>query len=83
VAGSLAYIQLEKQNARLKDALIRYEISTYWRHMISLLVSFRDVSQETEQEQRRRIADMEKDVMNVDDLSSKHLIASSNMLPDN
>ena len=45
--------------------------------MISLLVSFRDVSQETEQEQRRRIADMEKDVMNVDDLSGKHLIASS------
>jgi len=81
VAGSLAYIQLEKQNARLKDALIRYEISAYWRPMISLLVSFRDVSQETEQEQRRRIADMEKDVMNVDDLSSKHLIASSTCYP--
>jgi dynactin 1 len=27
VASSLAYIQLEKQNARLKEALIRYEIS--------------------------------------------------------
>jgi dynactin 1 len=49
--------------------------------MISLLVSFRDVSQETEQEQRRRIADMEKDVMNVDDLSGKHLIASSTRHP--
>ena len=77
VAGSLAYIQLEKQNARLKEALIRYEISIYWRPMISLLVSVRDVNQETEQEQRRRIADMEKDVMNVDDLSGKCLIASS------
>lgn len=41
------------------------------------LVSLRDVSQETEQEQRRRIADMEKDVMNVDDLSGKHLKALS------
>ncbi|KAI0305043.1 dynein associated protein-domain-containing protein [Russula brevipes] len=55
VANSLAYIQLEKQNARLKDALIR----------------LRDVSQETEQEQRRRIADMEKDVMSVEDLSGQ------------
>ena len=26
LAGSLAYIQLEKQNARLKEALIRYEV---------------------------------------------------------
>jgi dynactin 1 len=77
MAGSLAYIQLEKQNARLKEALVRYVISVYWRSMTSLLVSLRDVSQETEQEHRRRIADMEKDVMNVDDLSGKHLIASS------
>ncbi len=29
VASSLAYIQLEKQNARLKEALLRYEISRY------------------------------------------------------
>lgn len=43
--------------------------------MISLVVSLRDVSQETEQEQRRRIADMEKDVMSVDDLTGKDLIA--------
>ncbi|KAH9176859.1 dynein associated protein-domain-containing protein [Lactarius sanguifluus] len=55
VAGSLAYIQLEKQNARLKEALIR----------------LRDLSQETEQEQRKRITEMEKDVMSVDDLSTQ------------
>lgn len=55
VASSLAYIQLEKQNARLKEALVR----------------LRDVSQENEQEQRRRIADMEKDVMSVEDLSAQ------------
>ena len=41
------------------------------------LLSLRDVSQETEQDQRRRIADMEKDVMSVDDLSGKHLKALS------
>jgi dynactin 1 len=36
VAGSLAYIQLEKQNARLKEALIRYELFyTYPLIMIS------------------------------------------------
>lgn len=55
VAGSLAYIQLEKQNARLKEALIR----------------LRDLSQETEQEQRKRITEMEKDIMSVDDLSTQ------------
>ncbi|KAJ2935346.1 hypothetical protein H1R20_g1748, partial [Candolleomyces eurysporus] len=43
---SLAFIQLEKQNERLKEALIR----------------LRDMSQETEHDQRRRIAEMEKDV---------------------
>ncbi|CCL98838.1 uncharacterized protein FIBRA_00843 [Fibroporia radiculosa] len=55
VKQSLAYVQLEKQNERLKEALVR----------------LRDVSQETEQEQRRRIAEMEKDVTNVDDLQGQ------------
>ncbi len=36
------------------------------------LARLRDVSQENEQEQRRQIADMEKDVMNVDDLSGMY-----------
>jgi dynactin 1 len=35
------------------------------------------VSQETEQEQRRRIVDMEKDVMSVEDLSGKYSKVSS------
>ena len=71
MASSLAYIQLEKQNARLKEALVRYEISRYIADTRShhSFVSLRDVSQENEQEQRRRIADMEKDVMSVEDLS--------------
>ena len=52
VKQSLAYIQLEKQNERLKEGLIR------------LL----DVTQETDAEQRRRIADTEKDVQALDEL---------------
>ncbi|VDC06717.1 unnamed protein product [Peniophora sp. CBMAI 1063] len=55
VAGSLAYIQLEKQNVRLKEALIR----------------LRDVTQETDAEQRRRISDMEKDVQALDELQAE------------
>ncbi|KDQ62879.1 hypothetical protein JAAARDRAFT_28852 [Jaapia argillacea MUCL 33604] len=50
--SSLAYIQLEKQNERLKEALVR----------------LRDLSSETEQEQRRRIQEMEKDVAMLDEL---------------
>ncbi|KAJ7065928.1 dynein associated protein-domain-containing protein [Mycena belliarum] len=53
---SLAYIQLEKHNDRLKEALLR----------------LRDMSQETEQEQRRRIAEMEKDIVGLDDLQSNY-----------
>ena len=58
--STLAYIQLEKQNERLKEALVR----------------LRDVSQETEQDQRRRIAEMEKDLMTVDDLQGQSTAAT-------
>ncbi|KAG6812629.1 hypothetical protein H0H92_001712 [Tricholoma furcatifolium] len=53
---SLAYIQLEKQNERLKEALIK----------------LRDMTQDTEQEQRRRISEMEKDLVGIDDLQSQY-----------
>ncbi|KAJ7082516.1 dynein associated protein-domain-containing protein [Mycena crocata] len=53
---SLAYIQLEKHNDRLKEALLR----------------LRDMTQETEQDQRRRIAEMEKDIVGLDDLQSNY-----------
>ncbi|RPD64767.1 dynactin [Lentinus tigrinus ALCF2SS1-6] len=56
VKQSLAYIQLEKQNERLKEALIR----------------LRDITQETEQEHRRRISDMEKDLAGLDGLQGEH-----------
>ncbi|KAH7886311.1 dynein associated protein-domain-containing protein [Phlebopus sp. FC_14] len=54
--SSMPYIQLEKQNERLKEALIR----------------LRDMSQQTEQEQRRRIAEMEKDITGIDDLQGQY-----------
>ena len=53
---TLAYIQLEKQNERLKEALVR----------------LRDMTQENDLEQKRRIAEMEKDMSGVDDLQSHH-----------
>ncbi len=56
VKESLVYIQLEKQNERLKEALIR----------------LRDITQETEQDQRRRIAEMEKDVTTLDEIQCAH-----------
>ncbi|XP_006453898.1 hypothetical protein AGABI2DRAFT_181913 [Agaricus bisporus var. bisporus H97] len=54
--GALAYIQLEKQNERLKEALIK----------------LRDLSQDTEHEQRRRIQEMEKDVEVLDELQVQY-----------
>ncbi|THU86256.1 dynactin [Dendrothele bispora CBS 962.96] len=58
--SSLAYIQLEKQNERLKEALLR----------------LRDMTQENDQEQRRRIAEMEKDINGLDDLQARYEEAS-------
>ncbi|KAG5644147.1 hypothetical protein DXG03_009041 [Asterophora parasitica] len=53
---TLAYIQLEKQNERLKEALIK----------------LRDMTQEIELDQRKRIAEMEKDIVGIDDLQSQY-----------
>ncbi|KAF7307559.1 CAP-Gly domain-containing protein [Mycena indigotica] len=53
---SLAYVQLEKQNERLKEALLR----------------LRDMTQETDHEQKRRIAEMERDVAGTEELQSKY-----------
>lgn len=46
IKKTLEYIQLEKQNERLKEALIK----------------LKEVTSETEQEQRKRIMEMERDV---------------------
>ncbi|KAL0562374.1 hypothetical protein V5O48_019713, partial [Marasmius crinis-equi] len=54
--GSLAYIQLEKQNERLKEALMK----------------LRDMTQENDLDQRRRITEMERDMVGLDDLQSNY-----------
>lgn len=52
VKKTLEYIQLEKQNERLKEALIK----------------LKEVTSETEQEQRKRIMEMERDVNEFEQL---------------
>lgn len=52
VKQSAAFIQLERHNERLKEALIR----------------LRDVSHETENEQRRRIGELERELAGVEEL---------------
>ncbi|KAI0684674.1 dynactin [Cytidiella melzeri] len=53
---SLAYIQLEKQNERLKEALLR----------------MRDMTQDTDSEQRHRISELEKDVVALSEVQSDY-----------
>lgn len=53
---SLAYIQLERQNERLKDALIK----------------LRDISQETEQDHRRKITELEKELAASDEMQADY-----------
>jgi hypothetical protein len=75
----MAFIQLEKHNERLKEALIRYNrlFPAPRQEGSSVDVSFggrlRDVSSETEKAQRQRIAELEKDVSHGEDLLGDHL----------
>jgi dynactin 1 len=69
VKTSLAYIQLEKQNERLKEALIRFVVRlVHLARYTNKYYRLRDMSSENDQEQRRRIAEMEKDMSGIDDL---------------
>jgi dynactin 1 len=53
---SVGYIQLEKQNERLKDALVR----------------LRDMTVESDTDQKRRISQLEKDLSAVDELQASY-----------
>lgn len=55
VKSSLAFIQLAKQNERLKEALVR----------------LRDMTTDNEQDYKRRIADLEKELDLTSDLQGK------------
>ncbi|KAI9631947.1 dynein associated protein-domain-containing protein [Dioszegia hungarica] len=60
---SLAYVQLEKHNERLKEALIR----------------LRDVSTEAEKEYKSKIADMERELSGSEDLLSQLELAEAKL----
>ncbi|KIY73325.1 dynactin [Cylindrobasidium torrendii FP15055 ss-10] len=60
VKDSMAYVQLEKQNERLKEALLR----------------LRDMTQESDLDQRRRISEMEKDMTGLDELRAQFASAT-------
>jgi dynactin 1 len=53
--SSLAFVQLEKHNERLKDALIR----------------LRDMTSETERDQRNRISELERDLSETSGLQGQ------------
>jgi len=56
IKNTLDYIQLEKQNERLKEALIK----------------LKEVTSETEQEQRKRIIEMERDVNEFEQVQAQY-----------
>lgn len=71
--SSLDYIQLEKQNERLKEALIRYVILGY--DLLSNLISsihcylrLRDITHEAEVDNRRKVADLEHELSATDEM---------------
>lgn len=56
-SSSLAYVQLEKQNERMKEALLR----------------LRDMSAENDAEVRRRIGELERDLVGVEEMRGAFL----------
>lgn len=68
--SSLAFVQLEKQNDRLKDALVRYveRLVLTSLSLNRIVIRLRDLTSETDAEQRRRISDLEKELDLTSDL---------------
>ncbi|KIK63885.1 hypothetical protein GYMLUDRAFT_40972 [Collybiopsis luxurians FD-317 M1] len=63
ITTSLPYIQLEKQNERLKEALLR----------------LRDMTQETDVEQKQRIGEMERDLEGFDELRQEYELTKTKL----
>lgn len=61
--SSVAFIQLEKQNERLKEALVR----------------LRDLTAETDAEQKQRIAEQERELRSLDELQASYESVSSKL----
>lgn len=67
--SSLAYVQLEKHNERLKEALIRHVFPVLLENECAdPLHRLRDISHETENDQRRKITELERDLAGLDDI---------------
>ncbi|KAF7964933.1 hypothetical protein HWV62_1619 [Athelia sp. TMB] len=62
--SSLAYVQLEKQNERLKEALLR----------------LRDMSAENDAEARRRIGELERDLVGVEEMRAGYDTAAARLV---
>lgn len=70
---SLAFIQLEKQNSRLKEALIRFAVcsASVLTARLTSHCRLRDLTAETEAEHKRHTADLEKELDLTSDLQGK------------
>lgn len=82
--SSLAFIQLEKQNGRLKDALVRCVcllahvlLTRLFCSRGHILRRLRDLTSETEAEHKRKISDLENELDLTSALQSAFLIYSS------
>jgi dynactin 1 len=67
--SSLAYIQLEKHNERLKEALIRYATPPESRGNAD--GRMRDLSSDNEKESKSKISDLEKELSTLGDAQSR------------
>ena len=67
--SSLAYIQLEKHNERLKEALIRYVTPLKQRWNVD--DRLRDLSSDNEKESKSKISDLEKELSTLGDAQSR------------
>lgn len=73
--SSLAFVQLEKQNGRLKEAMMRLARARWVANQCAstepLFFRLRDLTSETEAEHKRHIADLEKELDLTTDLQSQ------------
>ena len=65
--ASLAYLQLEKHNERLKEALLK-SADPFMTKSFSLIRRLRDVSSEAERDHKAKIAELEKELTSQEEL---------------
>ena len=65
--ASLAYLQLEKHNERLKEALLK-SADSFMTKSFSLIRRLRDVSSEAERDHKAKIAELEKELTSQEEI---------------